>query len=128
MDRYDPAQAPDPEQWLALDEQERIRLIEVLHRTERLKLPNLKAHAAFHAIVENQIAEGLDSVVRAMARLERQGLSRHDCVHAIGWVVAQRLYELLNAKDPDSPAVAQARYDAAVGRIDAATWRAQAHS
>lgn len=75
MDRYDPAQAPDPEQWLALEEQERIRLVEVSHRTERLKLPNLKAHAAFHAIAENQIAEGLDSVVRAMARLERQGLS-----------------------------------------------------
>ena len=128
MHRYDPDASPDPELWLSLDEQERIIVVEAFHRVERIKLPNVKAHAAFHAIVENQIAEGVESVVRAMARLEREGLSRHERLHAIGWVLAQHFYEVLNTKEPDSPAVAQARYDAAVERLDAATWRAQAQS
>ena len=119
MQRYDPDEAPDPELWLALDERERIRLAEEFHRTERITLPNVKLHATFHAIVENQIAEGLAPVVRAMARLETQGLSRHACVHAIGWVLSQYFYEVMDAKEPDTPAVAQSRYNAAVERLDA---------
>jgi hypothetical protein len=55
---YDPDKAPDPKEWLALDEQERIRLAKNYHVARRIKLPNANAHAAFHAVVENQIAEG----------------------------------------------------------------------
>jgi len=126
--RYHPDEAPDPEFWLSLDEQERIQLAEAFHRSERVELPNLKAHATFHAMVENQIAEGLESVLRAMARLERQGLSRHDALHAIAWVLAKHFFEVVNAKHPDSPAVVQARYDAAVERLDANAWREQGAS
>ena len=125
MDRYNPAHAPDPAQWIALGEQQRIRLVEAFHRAERHPPPNLTAHAAFHAIVENQLAEGLESVVRAMARLAQQGLSRHESIPAIGWILAQHLYELLHATAPNSPAEAPSRYDAAIERLDAATWRAQ---
>lgn len=32
MNRYDPERAPNPEQWLALDEQLRITLAEQYHR------------------------------------------------------------------------------------------------
>ena len=78
MTRYDPGVAPDPAEWLALDEQERIELAEAHHRAARIELPNAKVHAVFHTIVENQIAGGLESVVRAMARLQHEGLSRHD--------------------------------------------------
>ena len=78
---------PDPSAWLVLDEQERIQLAEAHHRAAHIKLPNVKAHACFHPIVENQIAEGLESVVRAMARLMNEGLSRHEALHdkAHGW-------------------------------------------
>lgn len=34
--------------------------------------PNVKAHAIFRAIVENQIAMGLESVNRAVPRLMKQ--------------------------------------------------------
>jgi hypothetical protein len=47
---------PEPESWLELHEQERIFLTETYHRVARIKLPNMTAHAALHAIVENQIA------------------------------------------------------------------------
>lgn len=125
MRRYDPDETPNPKLWLALDERRRINLVETFHKTGRNKLPNLAAHAAFHAIVENQIAEGLASVVRAMARLERQGMSRHDCIHAIAWVLSQHFFDVLHANEPDSPAAVQTRYEAAVERLDAAAWRAQ---
>jgi len=123
MFAYDPSIPPEPKAWLDLDELERIRLIEVFHRKQRDKPPNLKAHAAFHAIVESQLAEGVESVVRAMSRLNGEGLSRHDALHAIGSVLAEELHDLVTVRADDSPEVAQARYDAAVERLSAAEWR-----
>jgi hypothetical protein len=121
MRRYDPDHAPNPEQWLALDEQARIRLAEEHHRLGRIKLPNLEAHALFHAIVENQLAENLEPVVRAMARLMAEGLTRHESVHAIASVVAEHVHDLFNAKaDADD---SQAIYNAAVERLTARNWR-----
>jgi hypothetical protein len=69
MNRYDPDQPPNSEEWLALDEQLRIGLVEKYHRQERVQLPNVTVHAALHAIVENQLAENYKPMVRAMARL-----------------------------------------------------------
>lgn len=120
MNRYDPDQTPNPEQWLALDEQTRIRLAEEHHRAARIKLPNLKVHATFHAIVENQIAENTESVVRAMARLTAEGLSRHDAIHAIGSVLAEHIHDLFNAKADQSNSAAI--YNAAVERLTAKGW------
>jgi hypothetical protein len=121
MYQYDPERTPNPEEWLALDEQERIILVEDFHDAARIKLPNLTAHAAFHAVVENQIAEGLESVLRAMERLAKQGLTRHDSVHAIAYVLVAHINDLFNSKD--DAATSQARYNAAVERITANNWR-----
>jgi len=123
MFAYDPSIPPEPKAWLDLDELERIRLVEVFHRKQRGKPPNLKAHAAFHAIVESQLAEGVESVVRAMSRLSGEGLSRHDALHAIGSVLAEELHDLVTVRSDEPPEVAQARYDAAVERLSAAEWR-----
>ena len=117
MNRYDPDHAPNPSEWLALDEQERIWLVEEHHRVARVKLPNLTAHAAFHTVVENQLAENLEPVVRAMARLNAEGLSRHEAVHAIASVVAKHIHALFNAKADASNS--QAIYNAAVERLTA---------
>lgn len=121
MHQYDPERAPNPEEWLALDEQERIILAEQYHRAARTKHPDLTAHAVFHAIVENQIAEGLEPVVRAMMRLAKEGLTRHDAVHAIGFVLANHIHDLFNSKD--GATTSQARYNAAVERLTAKSWR-----
>ena len=121
MNRYDPEQTPNPEQWLALDEKTRIRLAEEHHRAFRTKLPNLKAHAIFHAIVENQIAENTESVVRAMGRLTAEGLSRHEALHAVASVLAEHIHDLFNAKADQSNSAAI--YNAAVERLTAKGWR-----
>jgi hypothetical protein len=123
MNDYNPDKAPNPARWLALDEQERIRRVEKYHRTARTRLPNLKAHAIFHAIVENQIAENLDPVVRAVVRLMSDGLTRHDAIHAIAAVLATHLRDLSDATtDASSPATT---YADAIGKLSAGTWRAR---
>jgi len=121
MNRYDPELAPNAEEWLALGEQARISLAEQFHRRARIKLPNVRIHATFHAIIENQIAEGHEPVVRALARLISTGLSRHDAVHAIGSVLAEHVYDLL--KDKPTSGDPMASYDAAIERLTADSWR-----
>jgi len=125
MSTYDPNKAPDPREWLALDEQLRIDLAREFHRAAGIELHNVTAHAAFHAIVENQLAMQHPPVVRSMERLRKEGLSRHDCVHAIGSVLARHLHDLITTASLEAPSTAQARYDAAVERLSAAGWRAQ---
>ncbi|MFL9966299.1 hypothetical protein PQR02_35970 [Paraburkholderia sediminicola] len=127
MDEYNPGCAPEPESWLELDEQGRIALIETYHRVARIKLPNVRAHAALHAIVENQIALNLEPVVRAMHRLGKEGLTRHDAIHAIGSVVAEHLLDILKTDQNDDAATSQARYYAAAERLTAASWRRGEH-
>jgi len=124
MDQYNPERAPEPESWLELDEQERTRLIETWHRVTRIKLPNVKVHAVvLHAIVENQLDLDLDPVVRAMDRLMKEGLTRHDAIHAIGSVVAGHLFDILQANQNDDAGASQAHYYATVERLTAASWR-----
>ena len=67
----------------------------------------MTAHAALHAIVENQIALNLEPVVRAMHRLRNEGLTRHDAVHAIGSVVAEHLFDILKTSNNDDAADSQ---------------------
>ena len=121
MLHYDPEQTPNAAEWLALGEQERIALATKFHRAARIKLPNVKMHATIHAIVENQIAEGHETVVRAITRLTSTGLSRHDAIHAIGSILAERIFDLLHdiAADDDL----MVNYDAAVERLTAESWR-----
>jgi len=117
--RYNPEVPPDATDWLDLDEQERIQLVEAWHRKAREKLPDHTAHAIFHVAVENQIAEGMESVVRAMARLMDQGLDRHDAVHAIGSCLVDHFFEVADSEDDR---VTDDSYDAAVERLNAEEW------
>ena len=79
MQHYDPHDAPDCEEWLALDEQERIALARDYHGRARIRVPNVAVHAAVHAIVETQIALGEETPARRTAqRLMDEGLDRHE--------------------------------------------------
>ena len=123
MKEYDPEVAPIPEDWLSLDEHERVLIVEDHHRSAGIKLPNANVHAAIHTIVENQIAEQYDPTVRAMARLRKEGLSRHDALHAIGSVAAELFFDVLNTKYQGNANAVQAEYSAAVERLSAKIWR-----
>src|SRR4051812_16652600 len=103
MDHYDPELAPVPEEWLASDEDERVYVIEQYHREARIPLPKSArhVHATIHAVVENQLALEDQAIVRAtLERLMREGLTRHDAIHAIGSVLTEYLYDLLHDAAP----------------------------
>ena len=122
MQRYDPLEAPDPEEWLELDEQERIDLVQEYHRRAGIHPANEKLHATLHAIVEAQIALKEETPVRRIAqRLIGEGLDRHDAIHAIGMVLAEHIYDVLRTtksdKGPNAP------YYAALERLTAEDWR-----
>ena len=97
MKSYDPLRAPDPREWQSVDEAQRISLVKAYHRRTRAKLPDAQAHATIHVIVENQIAMGDEIPVRAtLERLMREGLDRHNAVHAIGCVLTNHLQHVLH--------------------------------
>ena len=119
--RYDPDIAPLPSEWLALDEAERIALTDRFHRDAGVVLPNILVHSAIHASVETQLAMGLPSVTDALRRLRAEGLDRHDALHAIGAVLAERMWNVVRSEPgPDDP---NAIYFAALDKLSAANWR-----
>jgi hypothetical protein len=123
--RYDALKAPDPEEWLELDESDRLDLVKRYHI--RAKLPvgeNERLHAAAHVIVENQVAMGDVTVVPAtLARLMREVLDRHEAIHAIGSVLVGIFFDV--AKDPSKQIDINAAYGLELGELTAASWRSQ---
>ncbi len=120
MNHYDPSKTPNPDVWLEMDEQKRIGLIAAFHQEARVALPNPTIHAAMHAIIENQLAEGLEVPCQALSRLMQEGLERHDAVHAMASVVADHLFDLLNVGSPDGSE--NERYYETLRRLTAAKW------
>ena len=119
---YNPLVAPDQEEWLLLDEDERIDMVKAFHKKHRIRLPNLQMHAGMHAMIENQMAEGEDAVVRAMDRLLAQGLDRHDAIHALCWVFSLQLFEQMKSPSTSPESSLNDSYLAAVERVNAQDW------
>jgi hypothetical protein len=92
---YDPFTEPDPQQWLAMDEQQRIDLVVAYHRRAGIRFPREQLHAIIHVVVEKQIADPELSVRRIAQRLMSEGLDRHEAIHAIGSVLAGHLNDLM---------------------------------
>jgi hypothetical protein len=127
MKRYDASTAPDPQAWLELDEQERIDLAIAYHRRYHLQMgQSPKLHGVTHVIVENQAAMGDATVVPAtLARLMREGLGRHDAIHAIGSILIAIVFDVM-AEKLDANVDINARYGRELAELTAARWRAQA--
>ena len=121
MKTSDPDVSPPPADWLHTDEGERIALVDSYHRRRKIRLPNAQLHAVVHVIVENQIALGEDIVARTLARLQAEGLSRHDALHAIGSVLASDLYELMR-EGSDVTNDAYRRYLEGIQKLTASNW------
>jgi len=103
--KYDPLKAPNPKEWLELDEAKRIALVESYHRKQGIQLPNIRLHATIHTIVENQSAlKDQTPVADAIVRLRMQGLDRHDAVHAVGSIFTKYFFETIKeGKHLDKP-------------------------
>jgi hypothetical protein len=121
---YDPAEAPDPVEWLALDEGDRLALIVDYHERAAPDLTDeqIYGHAALHAVIENQAALGDELPVRGtIARLMKEGLDRHEAVHAVAAVLVDHLPDFA---DPErATAELQNAYKAAVDQLTVERWR-----
>ena len=118
--RYDPSVAPDPQLWLALDEDERIDLVLRHHRRTKVKLPSPRMHAALHVMVENQLAEGYEEAVAALARLIAGGLPRHEAIHAIASVAIVQMHSLMHG---GAHAFDKVAYDRELAAVTVDRWR-----
>ena len=123
---YDADKAPDPQEWLELDEQERIDLAIAYHRHYHLPMgQSPKLHGVAHTIVESQVALGDATAVSAtLARLMREGLVRHDAVHAIASVLMDIIFDVLSKKG-DASGDINAKYGRDLAALTAVDWRAQ---
>ena len=120
--RYDPDKPPDPDTWLAGDEQRRIDLVSSYHRRAGISVPSLKGHATLHVIVENQLAMAEPAVVETLRRLQHEGLTRHAAVHAIGSVLLEHLNWLI--QQAEAPTDPNTRYFNRLERLTASGWLA----
>ena len=105
MEVYDPNKAIDPEQWLALDEQTRIDLVTEFHDLGGLYDELIEEeggspvlHSTIHTIVENQLAMEVKYIPETMAKLLRQGLDRHEAIHAIGAIITEDIFAILQGE------------------------------
>lgn len=124
MDHYNPDVAPDPEEWNALDEIERMLLINDYHSHAQELADGPQGHAAIHSIVESQVAKGDTMPVAAeLDRLVREGLSRHDAVHAIGAVLVEYVHVTMEGNSGEDPETLNQRYYAKLKKMTARKWR-----
>ena len=110
---YNPSKDIDPELWLACDEGRRIALIEIYHEEAGMEAPNMSLHAVFHNIIETQIALGDKTPVAAkFAQLRKEGLDRHEAIHALASVCAAFMYDISTGSDVASENASTAYFDA----------------
>ena len=123
MESYDPLRDPDPDEWLALDEDERVGLIADYHEEAGVHLPTVRLHALIHATVENQLAtDDPPEVQKVLEKLLADGLDRHEAIHAIGAVLSEQLFSVL--KDPSQPTQAGGSYLENLATLTAEKWLA----
>ena len=118
---YDANSSPLPS-WLEDDESLRAAAVESYHRglANHPAMPNPRLHALMHVIVENQLAADQPVEVRpTLERLVDDGLTRHEAIHAIGSVVAEQLFKVMNeGVDLDRDLVTRS-----LATLRAASWR-----
>ena len=76
-----------------MSEDAQIRIVREYHKSGAPELLKEELHAAFHVMVENQLASGESPVVGTLDRLIDEGLDRHEALHAISSVLMEHMYD-----------------------------------
>ncbi len=120
---YDATRGPTSEQWLDLDEVEKVLAVEDYHRAQSAELEpeGLRMHAIIHSVIEEQIAWAEPPAVGiTLERLMREGLDRHEAIHAIGSVLLDTILDVAsNGREPD-----EEQYARGVTELTAKAWQA----
>ncbi|MEI8704258.1 hypothetical protein [Pseudoalteromonas sp. B62] len=121
MDKYNPNQPVNSKNWLALDEAMRIELVHDFHSAFDLEMADeaLNLHSTIHVLVENQLAMGAELVPETIAKLTRQGLDRHEAIHAIGALISEDIFDALNGNAKE---FSQKKYRRKLEKITAKRW------
>jgi hypothetical protein len=125
MQSYDPATAPNSREWLSIDEAERIELVRQYHEDHGDYGESLEMHAGIHAVVETQIAMDIAEVRKTLQRLRKQGLNRHDAIHAIGTVLAEHMHALVTS-DETPTGDANEKYYEQLSKFNVSAWYSDA--
>ena len=122
MYEYDPSIEPDKDAWLEATESERLSAVLEFHENSNDSLDEsaLNIHSSIHVIVENQLAMGVELLPETMEKLMRQGLDRHEAIHAIGAIMCEDINEILRGEKAEfSPK----QYRRKLEKITAKRWR-----
>ena len=121
MDKYNPDKPVDPEDWSALDEAIQIELVHDFHSELDLEMTGeaLRVHSSIHVIVENQLAMGVDLIAETIAKLTRQGLNRHDAIHAIGAIISEDIFDVIKGNVAEFSPI---KYRRKLEKITAKRW------
>ena len=122
MKDYDPSKQLNSDEWLYLEESERISLVRIFHEALDDDLPEdaIEMHTMFHVIVENQLAEKVELIPETITKLTRQGLDRHEAIHAIAAIVSEDIFDLWKGNKKEfSPK----QYRRKLENITAKRWR-----
>lgn len=93
--KYDPMNAPDGEEWLALDEDEKIELVWEYHLQTNPEAAVDLLHSFVHVVVETYAANGDKyPVKKVLDRIMYQGLNRHEAIHAIGGKLIKTIWQI----------------------------------
>jgi hypothetical protein len=107
-----------------MSEDEQIYVVSRYHRRRRPRAPKPEFHVAVHVIVETQIAQDDPALVApTVARLQAEGLDRHQAVHAVATILTPLLASAGN-ESMSSEELAKA-YDEGLARMTAERWRRQ---
>lgn len=122
LSQYDPCEHINSDAWLALDESERMQLVMRYHRRQRIRLPDEIVHAVVHVIVENQVALGDEFLAQAvLLRLMKEGLDRHEAIHAIGSALSEEFFVVMSAEEAEGDL--NADYVEKLKSLTADSWR-----
>ncbi|MCP5114778.1 MAG: DUF1841 family protein [bacterium] len=96
--------------------------MEDYHSRAGVEMPSPRSHAAFHTMVENQLAMELPAEAPlVLERLMGEGLDRHDAVHAIASVLAKYMHRAVRRTTRGDP---NSVYRRELRRLTAKKWLA----
>ena len=123
MKYYNPDEPLNESEWLDLDDEERRRLVSNFHESSGEEFQDdgaLTMHSYMHVFVENQIATNVDLVPETVTKLVRQGLSRHEALHAISAIIVEDIFDMSKGTKSE---FCPKKYRRKLEKITAKRWR-----